>query len=131
MSEIWQDVKITYKHTYSYRSWAFITVSLDQLKYQMSKKSLIILSNILLHAFSNLVEYQQLQLNYNSSKLYCRFAAQFDMIFSDMSKVTREKAKRKQVLIWIHQVYVEYQYIPSNFPDFQTNLRKMREWCNY
>ena len=36
-------------------------------KCQMSKESLIILSNVLLHAFTNLKQYEQFPKNYNSS----------------------------------------------------------------
>ena len=40
----------------------------------MSKESLIILSNVLFHAFTKLKQYEQLPGNYNLSfKIYCGF----------------------------------------------------------
>ena len=43
---------------------------------QMSKESLIVLSNVSFHAFTKLKQYDQLPENYNSSfKIYCEFAA--------------------------------------------------------
>ena len=45
-------------------------------KCQMSKESLIILSNVLFHAFTKLKQYEQLPENYNFSfKMFCRFSA--------------------------------------------------------
>ena len=45
------------------------------IKCQMSKESLIILSNNLLHVFTKLKQYEQLPENYNSSfKMYCGFS---------------------------------------------------------
>ena len=69
------------------------------LKCHMSKESLIILRNVLFHAFTKLKEYEQLPENYNSSfQMYCGFAAYIDMIFP-WYKVILAKKGREQVLL--------------------------------
>ena len=73
---------------------------LVSFKCQMSKQSLIILSNVLLYGSTKLKQYEQLPENYNSSfKVYCGFAAYFDMIFPNNNKVILAKGGREQVLL--------------------------------
>ena len=67
----------------------------------MSKESLIILSNVLFHAFTKLKQYEQLPENYNSSfKMYCGFSVYVDMIFPDGNKVILANRGHKQILLW-------------------------------
>ena len=69
-------------------------------KCQMSKESLIILSNVLFHAFTKLKQYKQLPENYNSSfKMYCGFSVSVDMIFPNSNKVILINRGHKQVLL--------------------------------
>ena len=54
----------------------------------MSKKSLIILSNVLFHTFTKLKQCEQLPENYNCSfKMYCGFFVLVDMIFPGSNNV--------------------------------------------
>ena len=58
-----------------YNNLLLLTI-LGFFKRQMSKESLIVLSNVLFHAFTKLKQYDQLPENYNPSfKIYCEFAA--------------------------------------------------------
>ena len=69
-------------------------------KSQMSEESLILLSNVLFHAFTKLEQYEQLPEKYNSSfKIFCGFSAWVDMIFSDRNKVILTNRGQEKVLL--------------------------------
>ena len=66
----------TGRHTYTHILKFFLADYAGFLKFQISKESLIIWSNVLFHAFTKLKQYEQLPENYNSSfKMFCGFSA--------------------------------------------------------
>ena len=66
----------TSRHTYTHILKFFLADYAVFFKFQMSKESLTILSNVLFHAFTKLKQYEQLPENYNSNfKMFCGFSA--------------------------------------------------------
>ena len=66
----------TSRHTYTHIQEFVLADYAGFFKCQMSKESLIILSNVLLHAFTKLKQCEQLPENYNSIfKMFCGFSA--------------------------------------------------------
>ena len=66
----------TSRHAYTHILKFFLADYAGFFKFQISKESLIILSNVLFHAFTKLKQYEQLPENYNSSfKMFCGFSA--------------------------------------------------------
>ena len=79
-SGIWKDITLAYTHLHKHHAEVdfllqFVLADYAGLfEWQMSKESLVILSNVLFHAFTKLKQYEQLPGNYNSSfKIYCGF----------------------------------------------------------
>ena len=65
----------TSRHSYTHVQKFVLAYYAVFFKCQMSKESLIILSNVLFHAFTKLKQYEQLPENCNSSfKMYCGFS---------------------------------------------------------
>ena len=54
------------------------------------------------HAFTKLKKYEPLPENYDSFfKMFCGFAAQFDVIFPDSKKASLAKGGWEQALLWV------------------------------
>ena len=96
----------------------------------MSEELLIILGNVLFHAFAKLKQYKQLEENYNSSfKMSCGFSSQVVMIFLIVAWQFLQKEIESRFYCELHQAYA--LNITSIFSEFLGASKKMTEWWDY